>query len=324
MILASFDLSFFTSIPGMLITGGVLLLLIALIIFIATGNKKGKKDKKENTDNTNTTVVSTPTVDMNVATEPVPTTVEPNTSVAIEPVVPTNEVTTVETAPQTVITAPEIQSEPISVVENSTPIVSELNNQNSNQTIETNAIPNEVVSPQAEMPTQPVEPITTIVNENIGIDTNPAVMSSDVNNVEQEATTNDILEPSKQDNNEVAAAPIITVVNEEPKETTAIETQKQIYGGIDPVIPKIEVETEEHRPIYGGANPLENTGTIPTINNNIAEKTASIVTPEVPSVEPAIEHQKTETANNSNVFVTPIQEEKEQESKKEVEIESLF
>ena len=48
MILASFDLSFFTSIPGLLITGGVLLLLIALIIFIATGSKKGKKeDKKE-------------------------------------------------------------------------------------------------------------------------------------------------------------------------------------------------------------------------------------------------------------------------------------
>ena len=42
MILASFDLSFFTSIPGMLITGGVLLLLIALIIFIATGNKKNR------------------------------------------------------------------------------------------------------------------------------------------------------------------------------------------------------------------------------------------------------------------------------------------
>lgn len=324
MILANFDLSFFTSIPGMLITGGVLLLLIALIIFIATGNKKGKKDKKENNDNTNTTVVSTPTVDMNVATEPVPTTVETNTSVAIEPVVPTNEVTTVETAPQTVITAPEIQSEPISVVENSTPIVNELSNQNSNQTIETNTIPNEVVSPQVEMPTQPVEPITTIVNENIGIDTNPAVMSSEINNVEQEATTNNIVVPSKQDNNEVAVAPIITVVNEEPKENTAIETQKQIYGGIDPVIPKIEVETEEHRPIYGGANPLENTGAIPTINNNIAEKTASIVNPEVPSVEPAIELQKAETANDSNEFVTPIQEEKEQEPKKEVEIESLF
>ena len=46
MILANFDLSFFTSIPGMLITGGVLLLLIALIIFIATGSKKGSKKKK--------------------------------------------------------------------------------------------------------------------------------------------------------------------------------------------------------------------------------------------------------------------------------------
>ena len=47
MILANFDLSFFTSIPGLLITGGVLLLLIALIIFIATGSKKGKKEKNE-------------------------------------------------------------------------------------------------------------------------------------------------------------------------------------------------------------------------------------------------------------------------------------
>ena len=45
MILADFNLSFFTTIPGMLITGGVLLLLIALIIFIATGSKKGKKNK---------------------------------------------------------------------------------------------------------------------------------------------------------------------------------------------------------------------------------------------------------------------------------------
>ena len=87
MILANFDLSFFTLIPGLLITGGVLLLLIALIIFVATGSKKGKKDKKEaeSTDNTNTTVATTPTVDMNVATEPVASVVTP-----------TNEVPTVE------------------------------------------------------------------------------------------------------------------------------------------------------------------------------------------------------------------------------------
>ena len=37
------DLSWFLTIPGILITGGVLLLIIALIIFISTIGKKGKK-----------------------------------------------------------------------------------------------------------------------------------------------------------------------------------------------------------------------------------------------------------------------------------------
>ena len=39
------DFSWFGTIPGMLITGGVLLLIISLIIFISTMGKKGKKDK---------------------------------------------------------------------------------------------------------------------------------------------------------------------------------------------------------------------------------------------------------------------------------------
>ncbi|MBO5138148.1 MAG: hypothetical protein J6B89_00710 [Bacilli bacterium] len=41
-----FDLNWFTTIPGLLITGGVLLLVIALIIFIIT-SVKGKKSKKK-------------------------------------------------------------------------------------------------------------------------------------------------------------------------------------------------------------------------------------------------------------------------------------
>ena len=39
------DLSWFITIPGMLITGGVLLLIIALIIFILTSGKKNKKEE---------------------------------------------------------------------------------------------------------------------------------------------------------------------------------------------------------------------------------------------------------------------------------------
>lgn len=46
MILATFSLDWFMTIPGMLITGGVLFLIIALIIFIVTGNKKQRQRKK--------------------------------------------------------------------------------------------------------------------------------------------------------------------------------------------------------------------------------------------------------------------------------------
>ena len=43
----NFDLNWFLTIPGMLITGGILLLLIALIIFIATSGSSKKNKKKE-------------------------------------------------------------------------------------------------------------------------------------------------------------------------------------------------------------------------------------------------------------------------------------
>ena len=41
----NFDLGWFTTVPGMFITGGVVLLIIALVILIVTG-KKSKKEKK--------------------------------------------------------------------------------------------------------------------------------------------------------------------------------------------------------------------------------------------------------------------------------------
>ena len=41
------DFSWFLTIPGMLITGGVLLLIIALVIFIATSSKKGQKKETD-------------------------------------------------------------------------------------------------------------------------------------------------------------------------------------------------------------------------------------------------------------------------------------
>lgn len=56
-----FDLSWFKTIPGLLITGGVVLLIIALIIFIVTSknNKKDQKNTKEkNKENSSDSAVS--------------------------------------------------------------------------------------------------------------------------------------------------------------------------------------------------------------------------------------------------------------------------
>ncbi len=338
MILANFDLSFFTSIPGMLITGGVLLLLIALIIFIATGSKKGKKDKKEEIENVdNDTVATTPTVDMNVATEPNMSTEEVNTTVETPDVISAEPA--VEDAPQIVVTSSEAQMEPISIVENNTPVVNEENNQNLNQTVEPNTISNEEVNPQVEMSAENVDTTTTGVDENINVNADPVVITSDVNNAGQTNEPIDTMASVNQESNEVAEAPAITIVNEEPKEDIVMETSKQIYGGTDPVIPKIEVEGTEHRPIYGGANPLENTGAIPTINSNTVETATLSTTPEVPRVEPEVEMPKVEpevvnvatvdnTPTNNVEPITPIQEEKTKEQvvieKPKEEVESLF
>ena len=102
MILAAlnFDLSFFTSIPGMLITGGVLLLIIALIIFIATSGKKSKKSKEvekaQEMSAQEAIVASTPAVDANITTAEVAPQAEIPTPVTsqepVEPAVFTNPI----------------------------------------------------------------------------------------------------------------------------------------------------------------------------------------------------------------------------------------
>lgn len=46
----SFDPSWFLTVPGLLITGGVLLLIIALVIFIVTSGKGNKKEKAKKVD----------------------------------------------------------------------------------------------------------------------------------------------------------------------------------------------------------------------------------------------------------------------------------
>ena len=132
----NFDLNWFLTIPGMLITGGILLLLIALIIFIATSGSSKKNKKKEVSD-----LVS-----------PSPESINPNTTTApVENSVPVSPVVE-PIAPQPVpmATNQQVVSEVVSpVVE--TPVVPEA------------VVPEPTVTIQ---PTEPVQPVQEAPTDN--------------------------------------------------------------------------------------------------------------------------------------------------------------
>lgn len=331
MILADFNLSFFTTIPGMLITGGVLLLLIALIIFIATGSKKGKKNKKE--EKVEPAASETPTVENNVTavdTTPEVAPSAPVNNMDSNPTVVTNEV--VSGAPEVQsVEAPVVESTPTTQVVEPTPVTP----------VEPTNVPTDIPATPEVKPQEFVEPV---VNESPA--TEPTVATVEpVQIVSEESKVEDINIPTDNpvnvvDNStptEVSDSPAIAIVNEEPKEQEAKvveEESKTIYGGVSPVIPKIEVAGEQHRPIYGGANPLENTQSIPITNRHVAEEPATI-----PTITKAVEDTKTPEVENTTVAepviptaspiepkVEPAKEEtvSNVESKKEVEVESLF
>lgn len=309
MILANFDLSFFTSIPGMLITGGVLLLLIALIIFIATGPKKEKKSKKEE----NNELQEAPTVSNEVATVEVSNVEVPPQNVAAPNNGFDNQVVPV---PQEVNEAPTNQNQ----VEIEAPVEPTIVNPTVEPTIEPVKVNNEPINqvePQV-IPVVNMEPVQNVA---------PIENTSNVETFENSSNMGIVNNDKFDDiNKTVASAEPITIVNEEekiePQVATIQEEPKTIYGGASPVIPKIEVEGEQHRPIYGGANPLENTQSIPRVN--VSSNPIPVVTPtinEAPKMEePKIEPQVVNPTVTE--IPTPVVENKE--VKKEEEVESLF
>ena len=265
MILATFSFSWFTTIPGMLITGGVLLLIIALVIFIVTSNKKPKNNKTNvsapQSSVDNTIVATTPSVDTNVTTADVAPQVVPTT--ATPSVKPEEEIKNDNVVGATIANNVPVEKEPA---------------------VFTNPIPMEVAATPTVGVNEPlrVEPVPT--------QTEPLSMP-------QEEVTQVVEQPATV----VSQEPPVTVVEApkaEPLQMQNVEAEKQeerpIYGGANPVIPNIQVE-EEHRPIYGGANPLDSTQSIPTIKEDspAVEKAGNPVveekelTVEVPKIEPA-------------------------------------
>lgn len=275
MILANFDLSFFTSIPGMLITGGVLLLLIALIIFIATGSKKGKKNKESNDTAVNS--------NSEVATA---SPVTPTDTVAVEPTVAAAPV--VDTA--NIIEPSVVNATPTDNVSmaNNSEMVGDTTVNDVNDVPTVTPVPaadNTVGTPvDNSVAVNTAEPVVITEGNPQDVAVTPVTdaITPDVNAVSKEEVATPVTEsPVVEDPNtslNVSDAPAVTIVNEDNNTQiegnplpSVNEEPKPIYGGSSPVIPKIEIDNDAHRPIYGGANPLENTQSIPIVDMNNSE-----------------------------------------------------
>lgn len=277
MILASFSLDWFMTIPGMLITGGVVFLIIALIIFIATGNKKPKTNKEvqavqeaskqEAVATASQTVTPTPVVPTNNQV------VTPQPVVTPEPVVPATPVNSmaeksvkeeVEPAVFTATIPEDIAPQP--VVQQSVPVV--------NSTVSP-IVNNTTVSPTMPTPAVPMIEQTPVVNQ-------PVVPSIPVNEEKKETI-----------------------------QTPSVDMPRQIYGGASPIVPNVPHE-EEHRQIYGGANPLENTQSVPivpprpVVTKEVKVEVPTVETPTVPVTQSVTSQVSNDIFASSSVGTTPV------------------
>ena len=283
MILASFSLDWFMTIPGMLITGGVVFLIIALIIFIVTGNKKPKTNKE---------VQAVQEASKQEAVATASQTVTPT------PVVPTNnQVVT----PQPVVTPePVVPATPVnSMAEKS--IKEEVEPAVFTATIPEDIVPQPVVQQSVPVVNSTVSPIVN--NTTVS----PTMPTPAVPTIEQTPVVNQPVVPS-------------IPVNEEKKET--IQT------------PSVDMP----RQIYGGANPLENTQSVPivpsrpVVTKEVKVEVPTVATPTVP-VTPRVTSQVSNdifasssvatTPVNANPVVEPTVQSTVSQSQPE-EIESLF
>ena len=287
-------LEFFTSVPGMLISGGVLLLVIALIILLVQ-HKKAKKASGQVVDQGN----AQPQAEVGVAQ---PMVGDPNAPVAApEAAAPgPMPVDSMNAMPEPVPVAPMPAPEPVpveaqpGVMDQVTPVA------NTDNVV----MPAEVPMAQGEvMP----EPIPQTEAEQVQAMPQPTVIPDDqVANVAPVAAPEPA--PVEPITPEVAPEPQVAVVPEAPVAQPEPQPQPQpqptIYGGADPsVVPQVTQDNNTPHQIYGGADPMENTQTIPSV----APAQPAPVTPEV---APAPAPQPNENAYSAvpaeNVEQSPI------------------
>ena len=273
------DFSWFGTIPGMLITGGVLLLIISLIIFISTMGKKGKKDKnsveekslegaKEMVSESSlSNSVSAPVIDA-IPTGTDSITGMPNVAFATPtPVHP-------EVVSPMSGTAP-VQPEVAPPMPGAVPVQPEV----AQPMPEAAPVQPEVVQPMPEF--APVQPeVVPPMPEVAPVQPEVVQPMPEVAPVQPE-----VVQPMPE------TAPVQPEVAPQMSEVVSVSTEPtnqtvSIYGGASPSVSKSDIETTETHQIYGGANPLENTQSISIndINQAAASQVAAANEPQIEQV----------------------------------------
>ena len=301
-----FSLDWFTSIPGLLISAGVLLLLIALIILIATRKKK-KDTPAENTDAAaaQPAPTATPQAEAVAAPTATPTGAAPEMN---SPALSTGSImdipAPVEATPQQPMDQNVANTMAMPTMDASapTPTVSPVDPlaQPSVQGMPTAEVA-PVMPAEATSVTPAVEPAMPAVEQAPVMPTVDPMASPEVAPIAPTVAP----EPAMPTVDPVASpevapiaptvdpmatpevAPATPTVAPEPVAPVAEQAAQQgpvIYGGANPIVPEINIQEPQHQ-IYGGANPLENTQSIP-ISNLVGPNQQNVV--QTPTAEPTI------------------------------------
>ncbi len=329
----NFDLSWFTTIPGLFITGGVVLLVIALVILIITG-RKTKKEKDEinsNNNQVNAGVQPNSNIDNNMAMPTMNMPGAPMTNPMVNPMMGQNVVSSPDPVvnpqpmvmPNDSIAMPSVNNG-LDMQNMNAPIVEPvgINPVEVNQMVSTPEVINPMEMPLSEQPfvndinsnqaigvpptvaenlnagminTEPepiapvdvtpieipqVEPVTVAPME-----TNPMISEPSAVNTPEMFNNSNMLGNnfnSTPVENPVINEPMMTDVSTQNVEIPTVPVQQDaiistpeivqqpvnepvIYGGANPTVADINVSKDNNHQIYGGADPLQNTQTIPTI-----------------------------------------------------------
>lgn len=242
----AFSTDWFLTIPGILITCGVILLIIALIMLLVSSTK-GKKSESslpqatvEPSNVMNPSVPTgmgigiTPVPDLNLDSANLGTDMNavPNMGVPVMDSVPTVD------TPSTDVGSISLDSAPSGL----------------------SSIPTLEPIAEMEIPTglptvDPVQPVITLKEDEVV----PTLESlGSIPSIEE--TPTDSPEP-------VSMPSVSQTENMNAFDALTNSENTNAYGGA-PIIPELQPVQEEARPIYGGANPLESTQNIPVIEEH--------------------------------------------------------